>query len=173
MFSGNLSNLEKNQKISKNQKMFQKIKTSIKLQKIYKKSLKKYNKKHKKNPENPLKNTKNTKKSRKYRKLLKIQEMSKLSKNQKISINPKVFKKYLCMPKNLKKKTYFFSQYQEYAIRQKKLEEKNVAEEKKAIFLVFHYQEDAIRPELSSPARFRFQGGSPKHDGRTDGRTKS
>ena len=25
--------------------------------------------------------------------------------------------------------------------------------------------EDAIRPELSSPARFRFQGGYPERDG--------
>ena len=38
---------------------------------------------------------------------------------------------------------------------------------KNAILLVFQYKEDAIRPELSSPARFRFQGGSPERDGRT------
>ena len=30
---------------------------------------------------------------------------------------------------------------------------------KKTIFLVFQYKDDAIRPELSSPARSRFQGG--------------
>ena len=28
-------------------------------------------------------------------------------------------------------------------------------------FLDFQYEEDAIRPELSSPARFRFQVGVP------------
>ena len=41
---------------------------------------------------------------------------------------------------------------------------------KNAILLVFQYYEDGIRPELSSPPRFRFQGGSPE---RTDeGRRK-
>ena len=38
-------------------------------------------------------------------------------------------------------------------------------EEKNALLLVFQYEEDAIQPELSSPARFRFQGGSPERDG--------
>ena len=37
-------------------------------------------------------------------------------------------------------------------------------EEKKAIFLIFQYQEDAIRPELSSSARLRVQGGYPEPD---------
>ena len=45
--------------------------------------------------------------------------------------------------------------------------------EKNAILLVFQYQEDAIRPELFSPAIFRIKGGSPERDGRrTDGRMK-
>ena len=37
-------------------------------------------------------------------------------------------------------------------------------EEKNAISLVFHYYEDAIRPEPSSPAHFRIQGGYPERD---------
>ena len=38
--------------------------------------------------------------------------------------------------------------------------------------LVFQYKEDAIRPELFSPARFRVQGGGTLSvtDGQTDGR---
>ena len=36
-----------------------------------------------------------------------------------------------------------------------------LAEKKNAIFKVFQYSEDKIQPELSSPARFRIQGGGP------------
>ena len=36
--------------------------------------------------------------------------------------------------------------------------------------LVLPIDEISLRPELSSPARFRFQGGSPERDGA--GRTK-
>ena len=43
-----------------------------------------------------------------------------------------------------------------------------------AILLVFQYQEDPIGPELSSPPRFRFQGGQHEPYGRTEdkGRTE-
>ena len=37
-------------------------------------------------------------------------------------------------------------------------------QKKNAIFLVFQYKEDGIRPELSSPSRFRIQGGYPERD---------
>ena len=43
--------------------------------------------------------------------------------------------------------------------------EKKNHRKKNAILLVFQYQEDAIQPEFSSPARFRFQGGYPQRDG--------
>ena len=36
---------------------------------------------------------------------------------------------------------------------------------KNTILLVFQYQDDAIRPELFSPPRFRIQGGYPECDG--------
>ena len=40
------------------------------------------------------------------------------------------------------------------------------AEEKKnAILLVLPIEEISLRPELSSPARFRIQGGYPERDG--------
>ena len=45
----------------------------------------------------------------------------------------------------------------------KKKETKKIPE-KNAILLVFQYQEDTIRPELSSPPRFRIQGGQPERD---------
>ena len=53
-----------------------------------------------------------------------------------------------------------------------KSEEEEKMPEKNAILLVLQYQEDAIRPELSGPARFRIQGGilSVTDEGR---RTKS
>ena len=38
-------------------------------------------------------------------------------------------------------------------------------EEKNAIPLVLPIEEISLRPELSSPARFRIQGGSPERDG--------
>ena len=44
-------------------------------------------------------------------------------------------------------------------------------EKKNGIPLVLPIEEISLRPELSSPARFRIQGGSPERDGRTDGRT--
>ena len=44
------------------------------------------------------------------------------------------------------------------------MSEKN--KKKNAIIIVFQYEEDAIGPELSSPARFRIQGGYPERDGR-------
>ena len=37
-----------------------------------------------------------------------------------------------------------------------------------AILSVFQYLEDVIRPELSSPARFRILGGYPERDERTE-----
>ena len=37
--------------------------------------------------------------------------------------------------------------------------------EKNAIILVLPNEEISLRPELSSPAHFRFQGGSPERDG--------
>ena len=43
---------------------------------------------------------------------------------------------------------------------------------KNTIFLVFQYQEDAIRPELSSPARCRILGGYPEPDGGGQSRTE-
>ena len=45
-------------------------------------------------------------------------------------------------------------------------------EEQNAIPLVLPIEEISLRPELSSPARFRIQGGQYERDGRTDGRTK-
>ena len=36
---------------------------------------------------------------------------------------------------------------------------------KNAIPLVLPIEEISLRPELSSPARFRIQGGSPERDG--------
>ena len=55
------------------------------------------------------------------------------------------------MWKNLKKITFF---------QKKKIKNKNGRIFlKNAILLVFQYYEDVIRPELSSPDRFRFQGG--------------
>ena len=42
---------------------------------------------------------------------------------------------------------------------------KKTKKKKKNVFLlVFQYKEDTIRPELSSPALFRIQGGSPDRD---------
>ena len=44
------------------------------------------------------------------------------------------------------------------------------AERKKnAILLVLPIEEISLRPELSSPARFRIQGGYPERDGRLEG----
>ena len=37
--------------------------------------------------------------------------------------------------------------------------------EKNAIILVLPIEEISLRPELSSPARFRIQGGYPERDG--------
>ena len=47
--------------------------------------------------------------------------------------------------------------------QQKKIEEKK-AVKNFSILLVVQYQEDAIGPELSSPARFRIQSGQPERD---------
>ena len=55
------------------------------------------------------------------------------------------------------KKSPFFSSKIKNVEKKKK--------EKNAILLVFQYQEYGIRPELSSPARFRIQGGYPERDG--------
>ena len=76
-----------------------------------------------------------------------VQKSEKVEKFQKISKNH-IFPP----PKNINNK------------RRKKPAEKN------AILLVLKYQEDAIQPELSRPARFRFQGGQYKPDGQTNGR---
>ena len=43
--------------------------------------------------------------------------------------------------------------------------------QKNAIFLVLPIEEISLRPELSSPARFRFQEGSPERDIQTNERT--
>ena len=44
-------------------------------------------------------------------------------------------------------------------------------EEKNANHFVFQYYDNAFQPELSSPARFRIQGGSSEPDGGGGGRT--
>ena len=49
---------------------------------------------------------------------------------------------------------------------------KNVSE-KNAIFLVLPIEEICLWPELSSPPRFRIQGGSPERQTLTDGRESS
>ena len=54
------------------------------------------------------------------------------------------------------------------------MKKKNIAPPpSNANLLVFQYKEDALRPELSSPAHFRIQGVSPERDGGGgEGRTK-
>ena len=68
-------------------------------------------------------------------------------------------------PMSHKKITFFFFKKSE------NFEEKQFCRKKKkktnATILVFQYQEDPIRPEISSPSRFRFQGGYPEREGRT------
>ena len=54
-----------------------------------------------------------------------------------------------------------------------KMSEEKKCLAKNAILLVFQYYEDAIRSELSSPARFRIQEGSPKPDGGGGGQKSS
>ena len=71
---------------------------------------------------------------------------------QKWSKNPKIQKN----PEKSQKFTFFVDFFAE----------------KKSILLVFQYQEDAIRPELSSPAHFRIPGGYAECDIRTNERTK-
>ena len=46
-------------------------------------------------------------------------------------------------------------------------------EEKSAILLVLPIEEISLWPELSSPPRFRFQGGYPERDGQTEDGPKS
>ena len=58
------------------------------------------------------------------------------------------FQKY----KNLRK-SFFSSSFFKIFFSEKK-------KKKDPILLIFQYQEDTIRPEFSSPARFRIQGGS-------------
>ena len=70
-------------------------------------------------------------------------------------------------------KTFAHKGCQMAAVKKKK----KFAEEKKknAISLVLPIEEISLRPDLSSSARFRIQGGYPELDGgggRTDGRTK-
>ena len=74
----------------------------------------------------------------------KIQKSEKISKNQK--------------------KTFFFSIYL-FFWRKKNFRRKK---KKNAILLVFQYKEDGIRPELSSPPRFRNQGAYPERHERTN-----
>ena len=57
--------------------------------------------------------------------------------------------------KIFKKKTFF----------QKKKKKKRKKTGKNAILLVLPIEEISLRPELSSPPRFRIQGGYPKRDG--------
>ena len=59
-------------------------------------------------------------------------------------------------------KNYFFLKKFFFLKKKKNFDQKK---KKNAILLVFQYQEDGIRPELSSPPRFRIQGGSPERDG--------
>ena len=46
--------------------------------------------------------------------------------------------------------------------------EKKFRPKKNAIPLVLPIEEISLRPELSSPPRFRIQGGSPERDTRTE-----
>ena len=117
-----------------------------------------------------------------------VQPVSEIQKSKKISKNH--FKKKLRKGKYLQKKCYplifpllgrpdstralQFNPFQKYKNLKKSQKslfsifffgEKKIAK-KNAFLLVFQYQEDAIQPELSSPARFRFQGGQYERDGR-------
>ena len=80
-------------------------------------------------------------------------KVKKIHKNPK---NPKNFKN--CQ--KIRKSGKISKKLLKKSLKKKKIEErKNVDEEKNGILLVFQYQEDAIRQELSSPARFRNQWG--------------
>ena len=57
------------------------------------------------------------------------------------------------------KKSLFFKKSENY--ERKKI----FAEKKNAILLVLPIEEISFRPKLSSPARFRIQGGYPERDG--------
>ena len=72
---------------------------------------------------------------------------------QNWSKNPKI-------SKNFKKSVFFFKT--ENFEEEKKFRRKK--EEKNAIPLVLPIEEISLRPELSSPARFRIQGGYPERD---------
>ena len=62
--------------------------------------------------------------------------------------------------KNLKKckKNHFFKR------NLKIWKRKNFGEKRNAIILVLPIEEISLRPDLSSPARFRIQGVSPERD---------
>ena len=92
---------------------------------------------------NPKK-TKNPKISKKFQKISKNPKIQKSPKNQK---NSKIVRKSENLEKS-QKITFFLN------CRRKK-------EEKNAILLGLPIEEISLRPELSSPARFRFQGGVP------------
>ena len=81
-------------------------------------------------------------------------------------------KEYPKIWKNLKKKTQKITVFERRKNSKKFCGKKNRQKKKKNAFpLVLTIEEISLRPELSSPASFRFQGGYPERDGRTNGRT--
>ena len=75
--------------------------------------------------------------------------------------NGQKFQKPGKISKNLKKITFF--PQKKLNLKKKKMFKKE--KEKNAILLVLPNEEISLRPELSSPAHFRIQGGSPERDG--------
>ena len=75
----------------------------------------------------------------------KVQKSIKTPQNKKNKNGPKI-QKSRKIPRNLKKSLFF---------KNKMFWKKKNCQKKNAILLVFQYQEDAIQPELSRPARFR------------------
>ena len=138
-------------KKQKNPKKIQKISKNFKKSKIQKSW---------KNPKNTKKNTKKNTNNTKNTKKFQISIKKPKSKNcQKWSKNTKIWK-------NLKKSLFFKkSENFEFIFCSPKKRKEN------AILLVLPIEEISLRPELSSPARFRIQGGSPERDGGAGRRT--
>ena len=107
------------------------------------KRIQKKKKIQKKNKKSIKKNEKDWKMSKNFKKSDNLKQFQKIQKNHIFSKNLKILK------------NFFFAE-----------------KKKNAILLVLPNEEISLRPELSSPPRFRIQGGYPeRQDGRTDGRT--
>ena len=59
----------------------------------------------------------------------------------------------------MKKYQFFFKKSEKCWRKEKKIEKKMLS------LSFFPFEEISIQPELSSPTRFRIQGGSPERDG--------